>query len=127
MKDSEDIFSDPIPSGSDEPEPEQSSRARDDEPFFDIDTDIRPDTDPAIFDGRPEYARDEYGEYGSIFDKEEDNQLEDPDEEDRRLERLAQEFESMANTEEDKEGCAEPTAQRANASMANTEEDKGSS
>lgn len=102
MKDPEDIFFDPIPSSSDKPEPEQDGDAGDEEPFFDIDKDVRPSTDPAIFHRRPEYARDEHGEYGSFFDKEGDDQLEDPDEEDRRLERLAQEFESMANTEEDK-------------------------
>jgi len=44
------------------------------EPFFDIDTDIRPDTDSNIFSRRPEYAQDDYGEYGSFFDAKEDSE-----------------------------------------------------
>lgn len=50
-----------------------------DEPFFDIDTDIRPDTDPTIFNRRALYAQDEGGEYGSVFDTEEDTKVPEPE------------------------------------------------
>lgn len=50
-----------------------------DEPFFDIDTDIRPDTDPTIFHRRPLHAQDEGGEYGSVFDTEEVTEIPEPE------------------------------------------------
>lgn len=55
-------------------DPESQEEVTREEPFFDIDTDIRPDTDSNIFNRRPEYAQDDYGEYGSFFDTKEDSE-----------------------------------------------------
>lgn len=95
-EDPEDIFTKPITADDVRDtgaEAESADSLRREEPYFDIDTDIRPDTDPAIFHRRPKYARDEYGEYGSLFDPEEDSQIPPPLDGDEESQRLMEDLE----------------------------------